>query len=137
MNRSTFKHHPADRTLSPGFPGRAIYHFLERGREPIARFRAEKTIAFGTAKISHIRFAQAGSRFHDRIEHPLQIEGRATNDFEHVCGSGLLLQRLPQLIEQPRVLNGDDGLRGEGLHKRDLLIGERFGLQPVDGDGTY
>ena len=47
------------------------------------------------------------------------------------AGSGLLLQRfgelagaLTQLVEQPRVLDGDHRLVGEGLHQRDLLVGE-------------
>ena len=46
-------------------------------------------------------------------------------------GRGLLLQRLrqivgalAQLVEQPRILDGDDGLRGEVRHKLDLLVGE-------------
>ena len=46
-------------------------------------------------------------------------------------GRGLLLQRfgeivgaLAQLVEQARVLDGDDGLRGEVLHQLDLLVGE-------------
>ena len=31
---------------------------------------------------------------------------------------------LPQFIEQPRVLDGDDGLSGEVLHQLDLLFGK-------------
>ena len=38
--------------------------------------------------------AQSRRRFHQRIEHGLQIEGRAADDLEHVGGRGLLLQRL-------------------------------------------
>ena len=53
--------------------------------------------------------------FSKRIEHGLQIERRAADDLEHVGGGGLLLQRLPQFVEQPRVLDGDDGLGGEVL----------------------
>ncbi len=56
-------------------------------------------------------------------------------------GRGLLLQRLgeivgalAQLVEQPRVLDGDDGLRGEVLDQLDLLFGERPNLLPIDGD---
>ena len=30
-----------------------------------------------------------------------------------------------QLVEQPCVLDGDDGLRGEVLDQLDLLVGER------------
>ena len=60
---------------------------------------------------SHSRAAD----FDQRIEHGLQIEGRAADDLEHVGGGGLLLQRFAQLVEQPRVLDGDDGLGGEVL----------------------
>src|SRR5262249_11714982 len=58
-------------------------------------------------------------------EHGLQIEGRSADALEHVGGCGLLLERLPQLIEQPRVLDGDDGLVGETLDQFDLLVGEQ------------
>ena len=37
----------------------------------------------------------------------------------------LALARL-LLLEQPRVLDGDHGLVGEGLNKFDLLVGERL-----------
>ena len=54
---------------------------------------------------------------------------------------GLLLQRLGQLavrclqlVEQPRVLDRDDGLVGERLHQLDLLVGERPHFLAVDGD---
>ena len=51
---------------------------------------------------------------------------------QHLRGRRLLLQRfaqivgaLAQLIEQPGVLDGDDGLIGEILHQLNLLVGER------------
>ena len=53
------------------------------------------------------------------VEHGLEIERRAADDLEHLGSGGLLLQRLAeivvltQLVEQPRVLDGDDGLGGE------------------------
>ena len=55
------------------------------------------------------------AEFDQRLQHRLQIEGRAADDLEHVGGGGLLLQRFAQLVEQPRVLDGDDGLGGEVL----------------------
>ena len=39
-----------------------------------------------------------------------------------------------QLIEQPRVLDGDDGLRGEVLNQLDLLVGEWPHFLAVDDD---
>ena len=45
---------------------------------------------------------------------------------QHLRGRGLLLQRfVVELVEQPRVLDGDDGLGGEVLDQLDLLVGER------------
>ena len=55
---------------------------------------------------SHSRAADSTKR----VEHRLQIEGRAADDLEHVGGGGLLLQRFAQLVEQARILDGDDGL---------------------------
>ena len=61
--------------------------------------------------------AKPRRRFGQRIEHRLQIERGAADDLEHVGGSSLLPQRfgqvacaLPQFIEQPRILDGYDGL---------------------------
>ena len=61
----------------------------------------------------HVGLAQPGRRFDQRVEHRLQIEGRAADDLEHVGGGGLLLQRFAQLVEQAGVLDGDDSLGGE------------------------
>ena len=36
--------------------------------------------------------------------------------------AGCSLERFAQLAEQPRILDGDDSLRGEVLNKLDLLI---------------
>ena len=40
----------------------------------------------------------------------------------------MLLQRLAQLIQQPRILDGDDGLLGEIAEKLDLLFSEQTRL---------
>src|SRR5262245_39680067 len=58
------------------------------------------------------------------------------DDLEHVGRRGLLLQRFPQLIEQPRVLDGDDGLSGEILHQLDLLVGEQADILAIDGNSA-
>ena len=88
--------------------------------------------------------ARSASHSLDRIldhafEYGLQIEGRAADDLEHLGGRGLLLQRfaqivgaLAQFVEQPRVLDGDDRLRGEVLYQFDLLLGERPDLLAID-----
>ena len=83
------------------------------------------------------------AEFDQRTEHGLEIEGRAADDLEHVGGRGLLLERLgkivgalPQLIEQPRILYGDDGLRREVRDQLDLLVSKRADFFAKNADGT-
>src|SRR5207253_8033264 len=68
------------------------------------------------------------------VEHRLKIEGRAADHLKHVGGGSLLLERFAQLGEQPRVLNGDDGLRGEVRHQLDLFIGKWQNALAVNRD---
>jgi hypothetical protein len=70
------------------------------------------------------------------FEHRDKIERRAADDLEHVGGGGLLLQRFAQLVEQARVLDGDDGLSSEVLHQGNLFVGERAHFPAVNGDGA-
>ena len=65
----------------------------------------------------------------DSVEHRLHVRGRAADDAEHLGGCRLMLQGLPQFciallqfFEQPHVLDGDDGLVGEGLEQLDLFL---------------
>src|SRR5262249_54120803 len=62
--------------------------------------------------------------------------GRAGNDAQYLRRRGLLLQRFPQFIKQPRILDGDDGLRGEILDQIYLLIVEGSDLLPIDSDSA-
>src|SRR6516162_7556476 len=71
---------------------------------------------------AEFRLADAGGVLKHCLKHGLQLARRGTNDPKHFRGRGLLLQRfreivgaLAQLVEQPRVLDGDDRLRGEVL----------------------
>jgi hypothetical protein len=65
-----------------------------------------------------------------------KLARRAGNDAEHLSGGGLLLQRFAQFVEQPGVLDGDDGLVGEVRKQSDLLLGEGAHLLPVDGESA-
>ena len=78
--------------------------------------------------------AQPGGRFDERLQHGLEVEGRAADDLEHVGGRGLLLQRFAKLVEQPCVLDGDDRLLGEVAQQLDLLVSERADLLSIDHD---
>ena len=86
-----------------------------------------------------VGIAEPCGRFDERLQHRLQIEGRAADDLEHVGGGGLLLQRFAQdlgarlhLVEQAHVLDRDHGLIGKGLDQIDLLIRERLELSCDD-----
>src|SRR6516164_6761333 len=74
--------------------------------------------------------------FQHRLENRLQFAGRTADDTEHLGGRGLLLQRLAQLVKQPRVLNGDDGLGSKVLYQLDLLFAERLDVLAINGNCT-
>src|SRR4029453_7761874 len=70
-----------------------------RGRDPIDEFERETVargpivlVPFLTCNGSHLRLAKPRRRLGQRIEHWLEIEGRAADGLEHVGGGGLLLQ---------------------------------------------
>src|SRR5262249_44416072 len=80
--------------------------------------------------------AKPGRLLQHSLEHRLQLTRRAANNLEHIGGGGLLLKRLTQLPEEARVLDGDDGLRGEVLDQLDLLVSEWPYFLAVDDNGT-
>src|SRR5262249_59541167 len=47
-----------------------------------------------------VSVAQTNSRFHERIEHQLEVESRTADHLEHLGGRRLLLQRLCELLFQ-------------------------------------
>src|SRR5215831_13802945 len=80
------------------------------------------------AELSLAEFRRAPG---DRVEHGLDV-GRRTRDYAQYLGGcclifkGFLQLALTRLLgfEQPRVLDGDDGLVGEGVDEFDLAFGE-------------
>src|SRR5262249_61779375 len=74
-------------------------------------------------------------------ENGLQLSRRAGDDFEHLGGCRLLLQRLAeiaralaQFIEEAGILDGDYGLGGEIREQLDLPLGARPHFLAVDDD---
>ena len=86
------------------------------------RHSAEAVCLRSSYSSAELGLADARRVLQHRLEHRLQFARRAGDDLQHLRGRGLLLQRLgqivgalAQLVEQPRVLDGDDGLGGEVL----------------------
>src|SRR6516225_1005961 len=89
--------------------------------------RRDHVIFFVSTPIHHrlIGAAEARHSLDQRVEHRLEIDGRAADSLEHVCGGGLPLQGFLGLVEQPRVFDSDHCLIGEGGQKLDLLVIKR------------
>src|SRR5262245_25642553 len=131
MDNPTFEERASQHRATLWFHRHIFNQFNEFGREPV-NFCTEKYAILLASYRSIVRVTKVRSRLYECLQHGRQIEGRAADDFEHIRSSGLLLQRFTQLVQQARVLDGDDGLSGETLHQLDLLLGERADLCPVD-----
>ena len=70
--------------------------------------------------------------FGNGLEHRLHVRRRAGDHLQDVGGRCLPLQRLLGLIEQPRILDRDDGLRREVLQ----LPGEGPDFPAIDRKGS-
>ena len=84
------------------------------GREAVGLGTIEGPV-FLAGNGSLVGIAEPGCRFNKCLQHGLQIERRPADHLEHVSGGGLLLKGFAQLVEQARVLDGDDGLSGKVL----------------------
>jgi hypothetical protein len=114
-----------------------------RSSGPRSRARKEaKHVAIPGIDISKLGVADANGLLQHGLEHGLQIARRTADDLEHLRRGRLLLQRfreldgaLTQLVEQPRILDGDDGLIGEIPDEVDLLVAEGAHFLTVDAEG--
>src|SRR5262249_23017371 len=96
MDRSALDRSAA-RCAVPTWPNRMVRHpLLELRRRLVIRHHAEE-LAVETINESKPGFAKPHCAFGYRLKYRPQIEGRAANYFEQVCGGGLLLQRLGKL----------------------------------------
>src|SRR5689334_22734783 len=101
---------------------------MNGGRNVIVAVVEEQVADRGLAKADRV--------FQYRTEYRLELARRRTDDTQHIGRCGLLLQGLAQFVEQPRVLDGDDGLIGEGRHQLDLFVRKRPFFLAIDDDGT-
>src|SRR5262249_60566505 len=76
----------------------------------------------------------------DRVKHDLEVEGGTegladlAERLKLANRAGKLAGARLQLREQPRVLDGDGRLVGEGLHQSDVTVGEWPDLVAEDDD---
>jgi hypothetical protein len=100
-----------------------------------------KCIAFTKTERAEFGIADADRFPQHGCKYRLQIAGRTADSLKDLRTRCLLLQclskvrgALAQFVEQPRVLNGNDGLGSEVLDQFDLLVGERSNLLAKDAD---
>src|SRR5262249_30739394 len=88
---------PGERTSTRG--DWVSFHVLPVLGRIAIRSQMSENLSHRARDGGHIRLAQAGRGFDQRIEHRLEIERRAADDLEHVGGCSLLLERFAQLVE--------------------------------------
>src|SRR5262249_23037670 len=99
MDHPTFQQGPSScRPASPLDP-QSLDILDELGRVTVS-LREEEHPVFLPSYRGVVGATKAASRFNECLQHRLEIEGRAADNFQHVGGGGLLLQRLSQLVEQ-------------------------------------
>jgi hypothetical protein len=88
-----------------------------------------------------VRSAEARGAPDHRVEHGLQVRGRAADRPQDLSRRGLLLERLRErvvlgleLVHQALILDTDDGLVREGLQQGDLPGCERVDPHATDHD---
>ena len=136
MNDLALEQHSPDDVPTPRFSGKISDEFTIFRRQAVTRRPVIEPHPFGLMIASMSAAQSRAAELRQRVEHRLQIEGRAADDLKHVGGGGLLLQRFAQvvcarlhLLKQPHILDCDHRLVGEGLNQLDLLVGKR-----LDGD---
>ena len=71
-----------------------------------------------------------------KVERRVHCLGHFTERAQLADRAAKLIGALSQLVEQPRIFYGDDGLAGEILHQSDLLVGEGTNFLAVNGEGA-
>ena len=85
-----------------------------------------KCVAIISVRASRTPPRTAASPFPASHRTPAPDCRASVDHLQHLGGRGLLFQRLPLFGQQPRVLDRDHRLIGEGADKFDLPVGERL-----------
>ncbi len=117
---------PARRRLPAGTVRVSLHDVDELGGLPV-RDRHAIDVPFLAVDEPLVRAAEPHRALDEARQHRLEVEGRAADDLEDLAGRRLLLERLGEVVvarlelrEEADVLDGDDGLVGEGLEQLDL-----------------
>ena len=105
---------------------------LGKWRGQIEHRRHFELALIGTEHDAEFGLANAQGILQHGLEHGFKFTRRARDDAQDLRGRSLLLQRFPQLVEQPRILDSDYRLLGEVRDQLDLPVGERPHLFAVD-----
>src|SRR5262245_43729334 len=97
MDHPTFQQGPSSRRPASSLDGHSLDIFDEVGRVTVS-FREEEPPVLLPTYRGVVGATKAASRFNERLQHRLEIEGRAADDFEHVCGGSLPLQRFAEFL---------------------------------------
>src|SRR5215469_10401028 len=98
---------------------------------------APEAVSFTQQYGSEHGFADTYCVFQHGLEYWFQLARRAGDDAQHLRRRRLLIERLTQFVEQPRVLNRDYGLSGEVLDEINLLVSKREHLGAIDYNGAH
>src|SRR5262249_58388337 len=134
----------AHRRPSAWYHGVLLYEVTVLGRHVVGR---GQSLQLAVLSVDAATYGPTQPRrvLDQRLEYGPKIEGRSADQLQHLGGRRLLFQRLRdlsmcgrerfvllfQFLEQPHVLDGNDGLVPEGLEQRDLLVGKGTRLRLV------
>src|SRR5258705_196199 len=128
MDSSTLEENPAGHTVAFA-TDRAPCEKIQQFRSGIVRCSPLAGISFDPVDEPLVCSTKSTSILDKRFENGLEVKDRTADDLEYLGRGGLLLQGLSEiavallhLLKQTRVLNGDDGLVGEGLQQLNLPI---------------
>src|SRR6516162_4251858 len=106
-----------------------FYECAQRFRYSTSQLEIEMLAVIGP-KTTEACLAKTVCLLQDHLEYGGEIAGRRVDDLQHFGRRGLLLQGLARFSDQPRILDCDHRLIGEGAHQLDLPLGERLDPLP-------
>ena len=141
MHDPTFQHRPSRHGIATRDQRPLPQNIRQFVADAVNRGIA-KHVAVLDGNPAAVAVAQPRGGLQQRVEHRMQVEGRAADDLQHVARRGLVFERflqiagaLVQLGEQPNRFDRDHRLIGKGLQQLDLRIRKRLDMRSRDGNG--